>query len=66
MDNPPPEEQIICSCTGTTKEKIKQLIKKGIDDLDKISSATGASTGCGSCDVTIQEILNKKEPPSKN
>ncbi len=51
------QEQIICTCTGTTKSKIKQLIAKGVDDLDKIASATGASTGCGSCDVTILEIL---------
>ncbi len=55
--NPSGQEQVICTCTGTTKTKIKQLIAKGIDDLEKIASATGASTGCGSCDVTIQEIL---------
>jgi len=66
MNKPTPEEQIICSCTGTTKAKIKQLIEKGIDDLDKISSATGATTGCGSCDVTIQEILDKKAPHTEN
>ena len=53
------EENIICSCSGTTKEKVKKLIENGADDLDKISSATGGGTGCGSCDVLIQELLNK-------
>ena len=57
--NPNEQENIICTCTGTTKEKIEQLIDKGADDLDKISSATGASTGCGSCDVLILELLEK-------
>jgi len=52
------EEDIICSCTGTTKEKVKQLIDNGAD-MDKISSATGAGTGCGSCDVLILELLDK-------
>ena len=53
------EDDIICTCTGTTKEKIEQLIANGSDSLDKISSATGANTGCGSCDVLIQELLEK-------
>ena len=53
------EEEIICLCTGTTNTKIKNLIDNGKDDLDKISSATGASTGCGACDATILELINQ-------
>ena len=53
------EKDIICTCTGTTKEKVKQLIDNGADSLDKISSATGANTGCGSCDVLILDLLKK-------
>lgn len=48
---------VICTCTGTTEEKVKQLIADGAKDLDKIASATGASTGCGSCDVIILDLL---------
>ncbi len=55
--DPNKKEDVICDCTGTTKEKIKQLIENGANDLDKISSATGAGTGCGSCDVLIMELL---------
>lgn len=58
--SPTEQQDIICSCTGTTKAKVNQLIAKGYDDLDKISSATGASTGCGSCDILILELLAKK------
>ena len=58
-DNGSDKQEVICTCTGTTKAKIEQLREKGIDTLDKISSATGANTGCGSCDVLIIELLEK-------
>lgn len=51
------QKDIICSCSGTTKTKIKQLIDKGVDDIDKISSATGACTGCGSCDASVMDLI---------
>ena len=51
------EDDIICTCTGTTKAKVKQLFEKGYDNLDKIASATGATTGCGSCDILVLEEL---------
>ncbi len=58
----PPEKEIICDCTGTTKEKILSLIKKKAD-LDKISSATGATTGCGSCDYAIICLIEQHSSP---
>lgn len=63
MDNTPDDQdEVICTCSGTTKAKILQLIARGVDDLDKIASATGAVTGCGSCDATIQEIIDEQAP----
>jgi NAD(P)H-nitrite reductase large subunit len=50
-------KEVVCHCSGTTKAKIYQLIDKGKDNLDKIASATGACTGCGSCDAQILQIL---------
>jgi bacterioferritin-associated ferredoxin len=58
MTNQP--EEIICDCSGTTKAKIHQLINDGKDSFEKIASATGAGTGCGSCDVLIMDILTEK------
>jgi len=52
------KQKVICTCTGTTEEKVAQLIAKGMDTLDDIANATGASTGCGSCDITIIEIID--------
>lgn len=59
-ENNPQEQQneVICDCTGTTKEKVLSLIKQKAD-LDKISSATGATTGCGSCDVDIVNLIDE-------
>lgn len=61
-------EEIICDCSGTTRAKIYQLIADGKDSFEKIASATGAGTGCGSCDVLIREILAEKSitPPTDN
>lgn len=50
-------KEVICDCTGTTKGKVLSLIKNKAD-LDKISSATGAATGCGSCDVDIINLID--------
>ncbi len=50
-------EEVICDCTGTTRGKVEQLINDGKDDLDSIASATGAATGCGSCDYLIMEMI---------
>ncbi len=55
--NPNNDEDVICSCSGTTQEKVKQLIESGVDDLDRISRITGACSGCGACDAPIQELL---------
>jgi sulfofructose kinase len=52
------KKNIICDCTGTTQAKIESLIAQGKKTVDEIASATGAGTGCGSCDVLIHEIVN--------
>ncbi|MCK4841431.1 MAG: (2Fe-2S)-binding protein [Methylococcales bacterium] len=56
--SPKDEKEIICDCTGTSKEKVLSLIAQNAD-LDKISSATGACTGCGSCDVDIMNLIDE-------
>lgn len=56
------DNDVICSCSGTTKEKIMSLIQsKRAENLDKISRITGACSGCGACDSTILEILTEYE-----
>jgi bacterioferritin-associated ferredoxin len=54
---PDKKTDVICHCSGTTKEQIKEFIHSGIDTLDGISGMTGACSGCGACDVSILELL---------
>jgi bacterioferritin-associated ferredoxin len=51
------KRDFICYCSGTTKEKIKELRNNGIADLDSISRLTGASAGCGACEPAILDLL---------
>ena len=53
------KKDVICFCTGTTKRKVIQLIANGATDIAKISSATGAVTGCAGCDISIMELLDE-------
>ena len=59
--SPEQPKEIICACTGTTKEKVQLLIDSGKDSLDEIASATGATTGCGACDFLIIKLLEESD-----
>ncbi|MEC4750483.1 (2Fe-2S)-binding protein [Methylomicrobium sp. Wu6] len=54
---PDKKTDFICHCSGTTVEKIKELVDNGIDDLDNISRLTGACAGCGACETAVLDLL---------
>jgi bacterioferritin-associated ferredoxin len=56
-DNRPGKKSVVCNCSGTTEERIKEIIDTGITDLDSISRKTGACSGCGACDTLILELI---------
>jgi len=58
------KKDIICGCSGTTTEQIKRLVDNGVDDLDRISRATGACSGCGACDTDILALLAEYSAPA--
>ncbi len=49
--------EIACHCSGTTKEKIKELVENQLTDLDGISRKTGVCSGCGGCEVLVLELI---------
>ncbi|MCX7111297.1 MAG: (2Fe-2S)-binding protein [Proteobacteria bacterium] len=51
------KKDIICGCSGTTTAQIKKQIDKGVEDLEGISRATGACSGCGACDTDILALI---------
>ena len=48
--------EIMCSCSGTTRGKIYDLYQQGLD-IESISQRTGAKTGCGGCEWDIQAFV---------
>lgn len=64
IDEENPKE-VLCSCSGTTRGLIIELVKQG-KDLDGISRYSGALSGCGGCEWDIAELVNKlqaEQPP---
>ncbi len=55
------EDDIICYCSGTTRQQIKQLLAEGINDAERISRITGAASGCGGCESNIEQLLNGQD-----
>jgi len=60
MNETQPEQSanVLCHCSGTTEEKIKQLVNSGFKSLDEVSRKTGACLGCGACEDAVITLLN--------
>lgn len=50
-------DDLLCRCSGTTVGHVRRCIERGEADLESISRATGASSGCGACDTDILALL---------
>lgn len=56
--------EVMCTCSGTTRGQIYDLVMQG-KDIDAISRWTGAKTGCGGCDCDIEEFVRALTEPAK-
>ena len=56
-------KDVVCRCSGTTAAQIKRLVDSGVTDLDGLSRATGACSGCGSCDYDILALVAEYTRP---
>ncbi len=55
------ETALICTCFGVTEETIEQHIENSsVQTVADIASLTNAGTGCGSCRMLIQELLDNQ------
>ncbi|WFP49492.1 (2Fe-2S)-binding protein [Methylomonas sp. EFPC3] len=50
-------DDVICYCSGTTAQQIKQLLDDGVTDPERISRITGAASGCGGCEFEFQQLI---------
>jgi bacterioferritin-associated ferredoxin len=51
-------DEILCTCSGTTRGEIEKLYHEGLD-LDGISRRTGALSGCSGCEWEVSEFLKE-------
>lgn len=49
-------DEIMCPCSGTKRSKIQSMFEKGMD-MEAISRATGALSGCGGCEWDIAQFI---------
>lgn len=65
MDADDVTNEVMCTCSGTTRGQIYDLVMQG-KDIDAISRWTGAKTGCGGCEWDIEAFvraLTEQPPP---
>ena len=48
----------VCVCYDVYNNEILEAIHNGADSVEKVSDATYACQGCGSCRLKIEGILN--------
>jgi len=49
---------VVCSCNNVTRGTIESTIRaKGLERLEQVAAATGASTGCGGCKPAVAALL---------
>jgi len=53
------EKALICTCFGITEEVVESTIKlNSAATVEEVGVLCGAGTGCGSCQMMIQEIID--------
>lgn len=52
------DDEVMCSCSGTTRGEIQSLFKEGLD-IDAISRRTGALSGCAGCEWDVAQFLKE-------
>lgn len=56
------EQVLMCTCFGVTEESIVEAIQTGrLGTVDQVANTTNAGSGCGSCRMLIQEMLDNTD-----
>ena len=52
------DENIVCHCTGTSQNKIKNLFTEGWTSFDAMAERSGVCSGCGGCEDAVRDLIN--------
>jgi NifU-like protein len=56
------EKALICTCFGVSEETIEQIIgENNCETVEEVADICNAGSGCGSCRLLIQEIIDASE-----
>ena len=56
------EKVLVCSCFGVTEERIEDHLRQmSIKTVEDVSQVCNAGSGCGSCRMLIQEMIDSSE-----
>lgn len=50
---------VLCPCSGTTRQQILRVLERGETTLEEVSQATGACSGCGGCEFDVVACLTE-------
>ena len=59
----PSGELCVCTCNQVTRATLVAAIEDGCETVDQLKRATGAATGCGSCTVDLNRLLDQSVTP---
>jgi bacterioferritin-associated ferredoxin len=49
-----------CICRAVTDDRVNAAIDKGATTIEAVADATGAGTGCGSCQARIGDLIGER------
>ena len=56
------EKVLVCTCFGVTEERIEDHLRQmSIKTVEDVSQVCNAGSGCGSCRMLIQEMIDSSE-----
>ncbi|MDE7298965.1 MAG: (2Fe-2S)-binding protein [Lachnospiraceae bacterium] len=53
------ENEIICSCMGTTVRDIMDAVENGAKTLEEVQAVTQVGTVCGACLDDVEALIKK-------
>lgn len=57
--------RVVCNCRKVTEAHLSKAIDDGACTMEALCAATGATTGCGSCQSEVSAILGRQVPPTR-
>jgi nitrite reductase (NADH) large subunit len=59
-----PDDAQICNCNGVSKGDIRACVLAGKRSLREVAATTRASTGCGSCESQVLQVIERALQPA--